>query len=136
VNELSNGPTGAQEYMEFIVVGPSCTNVDIRGIKVDDNNGTIYNGFGTTLTGSGVSAGHVRFGNVAAWSAVPTGSIILLYNNGDLNALLPADDPTDTSPNDKRYILPINHASMEGCSTSPNALSTSGYFTCTWGAGN
>ena len=102
VNELSNGPSGSKEYIELVVVGPACTNVDIRGIKVDDNNGTIYNGFGTTLTGSGVSAGHLRFANIAQWSAVPTGSIILIYNNTDLNALLPTDDPNDTAPADKR----------------------------------
>ncbi len=136
VNELSNGPSGSKEYVELLVVGPSCTDVDIRSIKVDDNNGTVYNGFGATLTGSGVSAGHIRFSNAAQWAAVPTGSIILIYNNSDLNALLPADDPSDTAPADKRYILPANHALLEGCSTSPNAITTSGYFTCTLGAGN
>jgi len=136
VNELSNGPSLIKEYVELIVIGPPCTNVDIRNIKVDDNNGTIYNGFGNTLTGSGVSAGHMRFSNAAQWAAVPTGSIILIYNNTDLNLLLPPDDPTDTAPNDKRYILPANHALLQGCTTSPNAISTSGYFNCVWGAGN
>lgn len=136
VNELSNGPSGAKEYIELIVVGPPCTNIDIRGIQVDDNNGVVYNGFGTSLVNSGVSQGRLRFANVAAWAAVPTGSIILIYNNTDLNALLPPDDPTDTSPNDRRYILPASHASMEGCSTTPNANTTSGYSACTWGAGN
>lgn len=136
VNELSNGPSGAKEYIEMIVVGPPCTNIDIRGIKFDDNNGTLYNGFGSTLVNSGVALGHLRFANVAQWSAVPTGSIILVYNNTDLNALLPADDPADTAPNDKRYILPASHASLQGCNTSPNPATTSGYFTCTYGAGN
>ncbi|MEO8588719.1 MAG: hypothetical protein ABI432_05070 [Flavobacteriales bacterium] len=136
VNELSNGPSLTKEYVELVVVGPACTNVDIRNIKVDDNNGTIYNGFGTSLTGSGVSAGHIRFSNAAQWASVPTGSIILIYNNTDLNALLPADDPSDTAPADKRYILPANHALLQGCPTWPNAITTSGYFNCAWGAGN
>lgn len=136
VNELSNGPSGAKEYVEMVVVGPPCTNVDIRGIKFDDNNGTLYNGFGSTLVNSGVALGHLRFAYVAQWAAVPTGSIILVYNNTDLNALLPADDPADTAPNDKRYILPATHASLQGCNTSPNPSTTSGYFTCTYGAGN
>ncbi|MCC6938810.1 MAG: hypothetical protein IT226_11365 [Flavobacteriales bacterium] len=136
VNELSNGPTGAQEYIELIVVGPPCTNVDIRNIKVDDNNGTIYNGFGTTLTGSGVALGHLRFANIAQWSAVPTGSIILLYNNTDLNPLLPPNDVNDSAPMDFRYIVPVNNAVMQGCNSSPNPASFSGYFTCAWVAGN
>lgn len=136
VNELSNGPSGAKEYVELIVVGPPCSTVDIRGIKVDDNNGVLYNGFGSTLVNSGTALGHMRFASVAQWAAVPAGSIILLYNNTDLNALLPPDDPADAAPADKRYVLPVNHASMQGCSTSPNPVSTSGYFTCTWGAGN
>lgn len=136
VNELSNGPSGAKEYMEMIVVGPSCTNVDIRGIRFDDNNGVIHNGFGNILANSGTALGHLRFASVAQWAAVPTGSIVLVYNNTDLNALLPPDDPADASPNDKRYILPANHASLQGCSTSPNPASTSGYNACAFGAGN
>ena len=138
VNELSNGPSLEKEYIELIVIGPACTNVDIRNIKVDDNNGTIFNGFSTTLVNGGVSTGHMRFANLAVWSAVPTGSIILIYNNADPNVLLPANDPDDTAPADKRYILPVNHASLQGCSTSPNAgsSSASGYYTCVFGAGN
>lgn len=136
VNELSNGPTGAQEYIELIVVGPPCTTVDIRGIKVDDNNGTLYNGFGSTLANSGVALGHLRFANIAQWSAVPTGSIILIYNNTDLNPLLPPDDVNDSAPMDFRYILPGNHAAMEGCNSSPNPASVSGYFACALVAGN
>ena len=136
VNELSNGPSGAKEYMEMIVVGPPCTNVDIRGIKFDDNNGVVHNGFGSTLVNSGTALGHMRFASVAQWAAVPTGSIILVYNNTDLNALLPPDDPADASPNDKRYILPVSHASIQGCNTSPNPASTSGYHACAFGAGN
>ncbi|MBK8497907.1 MAG: hypothetical protein IPL52_03595 [Flavobacteriales bacterium] len=138
VNELSNGPSLEKEYVELIVVGPACTNVDIRNIKVDDNNGVIFNGFSNALVNGGVSTGHMRFANLAVWSAVPTGSIILIYNNADLNALLPPDDPDDTAPNDKRYILPANHASLQGCSTSPNAgsSSASGYWACAFGAGN
>lgn len=138
VNELSNGPATVKEYIELVAVGPPCTSIDIRGIKVDDNNGAHFNAFGSTLVNSGLSAGHLRFASVAAWAAVPTGSIILLYNNTDLNALLPPDDPTDASPNDKRYILPVSHASIQGCSTSPNTTTAaaSGYYACTWSAGN
>ncbi len=136
VNEMSNGPATAKEYIELIVVGPACTNVDIRGIKVDDNNGSLFNGFGSALVSSGTALGHLRFANIAQWAAVPTGSIILIYNNTDLNALLPADDPADTAPADKRYILPGNHAAIQGCNNSPDPVTTSGYFACAGVVGN
>jgi len=50
--------------------------------------------------------------------------------------LLPADDPSDTAPPDKRYILPANHAFLQGCNASPDPASTSGYFTCAGVVGN
>lgn len=138
VNELSNGPSGAKEYIELLAVGPQCSTIDARLIKVDDNNGVMYNGFGSNLVGSGVAAGHIRFSNAAQWSNVPVGSLILLYNETDLNTLLPPDDPNDTAPNDSVYVLPSNHALMQGCSTRPNPTVTSGYYnaTCVFGVGN
>ncbi len=136
VNELSNGPSGNKEYIELLVVGDPCTTVDIRGVIVDDNNGSTHNGFGTTMTGSGVSQGHIRFSNAAQWAVVPTGSLIVIHNSTDPNVLVPADDPADTAPQDSIYILPANHALLQGCNTAPNATLTGGYAPCVYGAGN
>lgn len=137
VNELSNGPSAEKEYIELLAVGPQCSTIDIRQIKVDDNNGAVYNGFGLTLVNSGVASGHLRFNNNAQWAVVPTGSLILLYNESDPNALLPPDDPNDVAPQDSIYVLPSNHALMQGCSSRPNPAVTSGYYnTCVFGAGN
>ena len=136
VNEMSNGASGNKEYIELLAVGTPCTTIDIRGIKVDDNNGVANNGFGNSMSGSGVSQGHFRFTNAAQWSVVPVGSLILIYNQADLNPTVPPDDPSDLSPNDKIYVLPANSPLLEACSTSPNGLLTSQYATCVYGIGN
>ena len=93
INEVSNGPSGLQEYVELVVVDASatydCTGsvppcVDIRGWIYDDNSG--YHGT------SGIASGCARFTNDPLWSCVPVGTIILLYNGLDLNPDIPADD--------------------------------------------
>lgn len=136
VNEMSNGPSGEQEYIELLVCGTPCTTVDLRGWIVDDNNGTAFNGFGTEMVGSGVSTGHLRFRNIAQWAAVPTGSLIVIYNDGDPNPALPAVDPTDTAPTDSVYVLPASHASLESCSTLPNATVSGAYAPCAYAGGS
>lgn len=137
VNEASNGPSGTKEYIELLVCGAPCTTFDLRNWKLDDNNGVLMNGFGTTMTGSGTAAGHLRFSSAAQWAIVPVGSLIVIYNNADPNALMPPDDPDDTAPNDSVYILPASHALLQGCSTTPNPTSTSSYSpACVFGAGN
>lgn len=137
VNEVSNGPSGSKEYVELLVCGPPCTTMDLRLWKVDDNNGVLFNAFGTALAGTGSAAGHLRFSNAAQWAAVPTGSLIVIYNNADRNPLLPPDNPSDSSPQDSVYILGANHTLLQGCGILPNPASTSSYgTTCVFGAGN
>ncbi|MBP6573922.1 MAG: hypothetical protein KA230_05700 [Flavobacteriales bacterium] len=133
VNELSNGTTGTQEYIELLVCGPPCTTVDLRNWKVDDNNGVVHNGFGSLTVNSGVSSGHIRFSAAAQWAAVPTGSIIVIYNNTDINPLLPPNDPSDSGPVDSVYVLPANSALLQACNTNPNATTTGGYNPCAFG---
>ena len=109
VNEVSNGPSGNKEYMEFVVVGTPCTTVDLRGWIIDDNNGDFACG---PISGVGIAAGHVRLANVAAWSAIPVGSILLFHNDADLNALVPANDPTDADM-DSVYVIPYSSTLLE-----------------------
>lgn len=137
INEMSNGTTGNREFVELLVCGPSCSTVDLRGWKIDDNNGLLMNGFGSTQAGSGVAAGHLRFANIAQWAAVPTGSLIVIYNVNDINPLVPPNDPADASPNDRVYVLPATDPALQGCATHPDPLGTSSYgTTCAYGAGN
>lgn len=137
VNEVSNGLSGAKKYIELLVCGTPCTTVDLRRWKIDDNNGVLMNGFGASQTISGASTGHLRFANVTQWAAVPVGSLIVIYNQADVNPLLPPNDPSDTSPANKVYVLPANSPLLEGCSTSPSATGTAMYASgCTFGAAN
>ncbi len=133
INEFSNGPTGSQEYVEFLVVDNSiaydCNNttppcIDIRGWIFDDNSG--YHGT------SGQAAGAVRFTNDPIWSCVPLGTIILVYNGLDPNISLPADDFSMTDGNCS-LVIPLNNLTyFEFTETTPGAASCS-YPTTGWG---
>ena len=114
VNEISNGPSGSQEWIELLVVGNTAnptTNVDLTGWIVDDNNGDFEG-----LIGTGVSDGFYRF--TAAYNAVAPGSIIIIYNNtnaGSKDPQIGTDDPTDSNA-DGIYIIPHNdNTYLTGC---------------------
>ncbi len=119
VNEFSQGTSGTKEYFEFVVVGTrTCTDstLDLTGWIFDDNNGW----YGS----SGVAGGHMRFTNVANWRAVPYGSIILVYNDGDINGSIVSQnvlpDPTDAN-HDHVYVLGISNSTyLEEASTPTN----------------
>ena len=137
MNEVSNGPAGNQEYVEFVVVSNAvtytCTNltppcIDIRGWIFDDNSG-LHGG----TTGTGVAPGAVRFANNAIWSCVPLGTIILIYNNSDRNTAIPPDDLSMADGN-CTIIAPLNSALFESNSTTPGAIACS-YPATGWTAG-
>ena len=120
VNEMSNGTLGTREYIELLVIGSAAAPlapVDLRGWIIDDNNGSFQ-----TSVGTGVAAGHFRIApSCATFAAVPVGSIILIYNDDDKDAGLPAVDLTDAN-NDKVYVLPHTAACLEVCTTVPNSI--------------
>ncbi|MGB0914757.1 MAG: hypothetical protein ACPGVI_01740 [Crocinitomicaceae bacterium] len=132
INEWSNGPSGNQEYYEFVVAGQCGTTVDIRGYILDDNNGTFTTPASYSGTASGIAPGHFRFSNSAQWGAIPVGSLIVIYNNDDPNPDLPADDPTDAN-NDSLYVVPHDNALFERCLSFPTSSSPdSVYIPCTY----
>ncbi|MFT3909086.1 MAG: gliding motility-associated C-terminal domain-containing protein [Ferruginibacter sp.] len=122
VNEFSQGNGGTKEFIELLVAGTrTCTDstADIRNWIFDDQNGW-YGG-----SGNGIAPGNYRFLNDPNWEAVPYGSIILIYNNGDQNGNIPpgASDPTDTN-HDYVYILPINNSLIEQNTSAPTSPSS------------
>ena len=134
INEISQG-TGAEEYVEFIVAGtPTClTNVpclDLRGVVIDDNNGYFATGSGT-----GIATGAVRFSDDTFWSCIPQGTLILVYNNTDVNPSIPANDLTMADGNCS-LIIPINSTLFEGQSTSPSSAINTYPSAASWIAGN
>ena len=124
LNEISNGTTGNQEYMEFVVIGSSAdplADVNLSGWIIDDNNGDFE---GTTSTG--IADGHVRIKS-GFLTAVKPGSIILIYNNavGEQNpSITQASDPTDAN-GDCIYVLRISDGSFEDCSSLPSTTNNS-----------
>lgn len=116
LNEMSNGTSGSREFMEFVVEGAPCTNIDLRGWIIDDNNGDFACG---PCANTGIATGHLRLANIAQWSSVPTGTIIVIYNELDVDPVMPASDPTDANA-DGVFIVPSNHTSLE-YSTTPCA---------------
>lgn len=132
INEWSNGPSGNQEFYEFVVAGQCGTLVDVRGYILDDNNGTFTAPASYPGTSSGIADGHFRFSNAAQWASIPVGSLIVVYNNDDPNPALPADDPTDAN-NDSLYVVPHDNALFERCTTLPAPTSPdSTYSPCTY----
>jgi gliding motility-associated-like protein len=133
INEVSQGPSGSKEYVEFLVVpgsGPyQCSNycLDLRGWIIDDNNGYFSGGGGS---GIGIAAGAVRFSNSSFWQCIPIGTIILVYNNQDLNVAIPSIDNSITDGNCK-LVLPISSTLFENQTVSPSTTSSS-YPTMGW----
>jgi gliding motility-associated-like protein len=135
MNEVSNGPSGNKEYVEFIVIdtvvayncsssNPPC--IDIRGWIFDDNSG--YHGSG------GVAGGAVRFSFNPLWSCIPLGTIIVIYNDTDPNPSMPAND-ISLSDGNCTIITPINNTTLfERNSTTPGAVACS-YPATGWIAG-
>ena len=133
INEVSQGASGNKEYVELLVVSPpNCTGIttlDLRGWIVDDNNGAHATGSGT-----GIAVGCIRFTQNALWSAVPGGTLIVIYNDADVNASLPANDISLTDGN-CRLVIPADDCNLfekntTQPSTSQAAYPTTGYTAC------
>ena len=136
INEVSQGPTGSKEYVEFLVVpgsGPyQCSNycIDLRGWIIDDNNGYFSGGGGSGL---GIANGAVRFSNDIFWQCIPIGTLILVYNDQDLNVAVPGID-NSTSDGNCRLILPISSTLFENQIVSPTTASAT-YPSTGWSPG-
>lgn len=118
VNEGGNGQGGNKDFFELLVIGSTTQptgTVNLTGWIIDDNNGQ----FGSGGTGKGIAQGHIRLKSTC-FSNVPIGSIIIIYNAGDKETLMPADDPTDAN-GDLVYILPSSHSCIEKCGTTPTS---------------
>lgn len=128
INEMSNGPSGSKEFVEMLVIPTTppepCTPtqcLDIRGWIIDDNNG--YHAPGS---GVGIAPGAFRFSPSAAiWSCVPVGTLIVVYNSGDLNAALPPDD-VSLSDGNCVIVAPVAGPLFESTGITPQGTLCSG----------
>lgn len=119
INEISQGPAGGlSEYIEFVVTAnpnDPLNPVDISGWITDDNN--------VPSGGQGNAPGHISFGD--CYTAVPPGSILVVYNNESPNPLIPGPDPMDGN-GDGVYFIPHDAACMDACPSNPT--SSNGQF--------
>ena len=130
INELSNGPSGAEEYVEFVVTGDiHCDtppdSIDLRHWIFDDNNGHFATGSGT-----GIAQGACRFSDDDFWKAIPTGTLILIYNDEDKNSDIPEDDLSMDDGN-CRLIIPITSTLIDRHEDLPSKDDAS-YATTGW----
>lgn len=130
VNEVSNGTGGNQDFVEFLVLGnplAPTAPVNLSGWIIDDNNGS----FGGSTTGIGISNGHIRI-SPTCLTAVPPGSIIVIYNPSDKNTSITAADDATDSNNDKVYIFSANSSCFQACTSLPSSANPA-YAPCTYG---
>ena len=137
INEVSQGASGSKEYVELVVTGPTLTNcssqpacLDLRGWILDDNNGYFSNG---VLTGTGLAAGAIRFSNDAFWQCINPGTIILIYNDNDINPGVPANDVSNTDAN-CTMVIPVSSALFERHESAPSTTSMA-YSNTGWVSG-
>ena len=124
INEVSQGPSGSKEYVELLVIpgvnynpciaGTNC--LDLKNWIIDDNNGYFSNG---PSTGEGVAGGCIRFANNSFWTCIPVGTLIVIYNDADLNASMPAQD-LSMLDNNCRLVIPISSTLFDKHTTSPS----------------
>lgn len=137
INEISQGASGAKEYVELLVTGPVLTAcdeepvcLDLRNWIIDDNNGYL-NGIATS--GVGIAAGACRFSNDPFWECIPAGTSIVIYNDSDVNPDIPADD-SDLLDGNCSIVLPISSSLFERHTSAPSSSSMT-YAATGWVSG-
>lgn len=93
VNEMSQGSDGNKEWVELLVVDD---NVDMRGWELGDNDDGTWHSIAEFTTNSD-------------WSSVSKGTIIVLYNDGDVDGMITSAGGEDTDFADKVVLIPISN---------------------------
>jgi len=95
INEVSQGSGGGKEWVELMVID---NEVDLRGWELGDNDDGNWHPI-------------AEFSNHPEWSQVQAGTVIVIYNSGDVDASISSAGGEDTLFNDKVVILPVNNSS-------------------------
>ncbi len=81
VNEMSQGNGGKKEWVELLVVD---NNVDMRGWELGDNDDGVWNSI-------------VTFSNAPQWQAVKSGTLIVIFNQAEVDDVITASGSDDTN---------------------------------------
>ena len=95
VNEMSQGSSGGKEWVELLVV---TDGTDIRDWELGDNDDGNWHSI-------------VTFTDHSDWSSVTQGTIIVIYNSGDVDGTITSAGGEDTNFSDKVVIIPSNNTS-------------------------
>jgi len=110
INEISQGLDGGKEWVELLVISDG---VDLKGWELGDNDDGNWHPI-------------ALFRYIDTWSSVSSGTIIVLYNGGDVDPTIIARGGEDTDFSDGSVMLPIG-SSTYFADTGPWGL-TSGAF--------
>lgn len=91
INEMSQGSGGGKEWVELLVVDDG---VDMRGWELGDNDDGTWHPI-------------CEFTSHPDWHAVNQGTIIVIYNDGDVDGQITAAGGTDSVFTDKSVIIPV-----------------------------
>ncbi|MBI5808820.1 MAG: fibronectin type III domain-containing protein [Ignavibacteriales bacterium] len=108
VNEWSQGASGAKEWVELLVVED---NLNIQGYKLIDGNGSLS----LTLSGSG-------------FQSIRKGTLIVLYNGGDVDGLITSDLTYDGTTDKNLVISSLNNTGTWSITRTTGWNSTTGAF--------
>jgi len=95
VNEMSQGSGGGREWVELLVVD---NGVDLRGWELGDNDDGNWHPIAV-------------FTDHADWSYVTAGTIIVIYNSGDVDGTIISAGGEDTDLADKSVRIGVNNTS-------------------------
>jgi hypothetical protein len=96
INEMSQGSDGGKEWVELLVIDEG---VDIRGWELGDNDDGVWHSI-------------AEFTSHSALGEIASGTIIVIYNSGDIDGTITTAGGEDTTFTDKSVILGINNSSF------------------------
>jgi hypothetical protein len=96
INEMSQGSDGGKEWVELLVIDEG---VDLRGWELGDNDDGVWHSIAEFTT-------HSALGEIAS------GTIIVIYNSGDIDGTITTAGGEDTTFTDKSVILGVNNTSF------------------------
>lgn len=108
VNEFSQGASGAKEWVELLVTQ---NNFNLQGYKMTDGNGSLS----ITLSGSG-------------FTTMQAGSLIVLYNGGDVDAGITPDLTYNGTSDWTLQISSLNNSGTYALTRTTGWTNTTGAF--------
>ncbi|MEM6376669.1 MAG: T9SS type A sorting domain-containing protein [Bacteroidota bacterium] len=121
----------SSSFLELLVVGDGSAcdkGCDLRNMILDDNNGSLIVDHYPldSLLSSSIDLGYLRFKNVESWASIPTGSLIVIYENNNHPQVV--EDATDQDGDGVYFVWGENDSFLCGFSSNPSgALESYGY---------